>query len=70
MITLRGESIKLVALQIKVDMMVSKTGVFRVYSKLTVDWQLSISPTSYRTTSLMKTATAFRIKATKRFMWM
>ncbi len=42
----------------------------RVRSVLTDDWQLSVSPTSYRTTSLMKTATALSMKDTKRCMWM
>lgn len=42
----------------------------RVSGVLTDDWQLSVSPTSYRTTSLMKTATAFSMKDTKRCMWM
>lgn len=55
--------------------MASEMGAFRsterrARSILTGDWQLSVSPTSYRTTSLMKTATAFSMKDTKRWMWM
>lgn len=51
-------------------MLDGEIGARSVHSVLTGDWQFSVSPTSYRTTSLIKTATAFSIKDTKRCMWM